>query len=258
MSGARTPRTRVRAGLAAGCLLMSQSLAAQAGRLCPEFSDRGGTRRVLAGRAAFQPHFERETRGGAELAAEVDGLFRQVWEQGLIQPRAMFDEVVEAATRDVGKEGALVRDDEAAEAAVARQVARLERYRDALRAIVRGHGSWSSLLSGFRSASLRLLLACPETLRDRHVMVMGTVWWERSERPPHDVVRLRLEQEGIEVPLVWAGVGPVAEIHPQVFARSDGAYSGWWVSVHRVNGADVFHLHDFLGIPGVADPALAR
>jgi len=248
------PRIAVRAGLAAGALLVAQSLAAQAGRLCPEFSDPGGVRATLAGRPAFQPRFERPTPRGAELAAEVDGLFREVYERRLIQPRAMLDDVVKAASMDVVMEGVLVRDDAAAQRAVARQVAHVERDRDALRRIVRGEGPWSELLSGFRTASLRLLLACPATLADRRREVVGTVSWEKSARPPHDVVRLFLEDEGLRVPLSWAGVGPVAEIDPGLFEEHTGAFSWWWVSVRRVNGANVFRLHDFLGIPGKADP----
>jgi hypothetical protein len=253
--------------LAAGCflgppILEAQQAAAEPSRLlCPEYAEptayAGGPPppRVLLGRVPFQPALELPTPEAERLVREVDALFREAWDAGLIQPREMLNELADFVAVHVNGVRNEVEGDPWKERVTAAQVVRLGEYRDALRALLRGTLPASELLRGLPYVPLRILLSCPATLRDRLVNVRGTVWWERSPQSPHDVVALHLVDDGLEVRLHWAGKGPVAEIAPALFARHPGAGSWWTVSVGLANGAQAVLLHDFLGIQGLASDA---
>jgi hypothetical protein len=254
-------RTTTRLLLAAACLVPAATLPAQQGSaqpsrlLCPEYAEPavyagGPASPGVLGRETFRPEFESPTAEGERLAQAVDDLFREAWETGSIQPRDMLNELVRATTVNVHDVRNRVHDEPWKERVTAGQVARVEHYRNALQALNRGTLPAGDLLRELRFTSLRVLLSCPATLRDRRVTVNGAVWWERSPHPPHGVTALWLEDDGLRVRLEWAGVGPVAEINLPLFERHPGVFSWWTVSISQMNGAPAVLLHDFLGSKG--------
>jgi hypothetical protein len=244
----------------AGCLVAPPALPAQQGALstpalqppaaprplCPEYAGPEPEEWRREKREAFRPQFVISTPQGEELARSVDALVQEAWAGEVIQPRVLLNDLVRSMAVDVGGmlgDGLQPR----AERVTDLQLARVEHYRRSLRALNRGTLSGSDLLRGLRPLSLRLLLACPATLRDRRVRVHGTVHFARSPLPPHEVTGFTLEDRGLRVPLVWAGTGAVAEIDPPFFEGATAATSWWNVSVSQVNGAPAVLLHDFLG-----------
>ncbi|MDP9350323.1 MAG: hypothetical protein M3P51_02100 [Chloroflexota bacterium] len=236
-----------------------------AGPLCPEHptshSAEGVSFSASVRRARFSPSFEQRSERADALARSVDSLFQSAWDHNVIRPRALLNELTRAVTAEVHDERNYVHDGEWPDQVTARQIVLMERVRGELQEMNRGAWSGGDFLARRRFLSLDVLLSCPVTLRDRRVKVPGTVYWQRSTQPPHEVVGLTLEDTNRRVPLVWAGVGPVADIDSVFFERMPGAYSWWTVSVGQRQGTNVIFLHDFLGLKGrtesAAEPVVA-
>ena len=252
-----------RLSLVFASILLSSALPAQegaAGRarlFCPEYAEPVWAAHglpepaLLPGRETFRLTFEQETAQGARLAEAVDDLLADAWDAGSIQPRDMLNDLVRAMITDVHGIRNRVEGEPWKERVTAQQVVRVQQLHDRLREVHRGTLAPDELLREFRSLSLRVLLACPASLRDHRVHVPGSVFWERSEHPPHEVTTLYLEDGGLRVRVEWAGAGPVADINPPLFSQMGGAFSHWNVSVSDANGAPVIRLHDFLGLRGL-------
>ena len=242
-----TPHHLTRLVLAAGGLLVAPVLSAQSRTICPEYAEPVRARAARPpGREHFRPDFERNTRQGAALVQSVDRLFAEAWERGTVRPRNIMNDLAFLATVHVNDARNAVHGERWAERVTEAQIARAEHIRDRLREIARGERSWRDLVLDLRHVSLRVLLACPETLRGRRVSVLGDVTWEPGA--PEDALRLRLEDGGLRVPLVWPIRRTIGGIPSVLYGRGGGIHSWWDVSIERANGGYAVHLHEMFGL----------
>jgi hypothetical protein len=221
--------------------------------LCPEhpaaaLADSTYARLSIPQRERFRPDLERPSSRGDSLIQEVDSLFQAIWDHGRVRPHSALNGVIRSVSVEVHAERNTVEGQPWAEMVLARQIAYLERMRITLSALDQGTVPATNLLRGLKYLTVDLLLSCPRTLRDRRVEVVGTVIWRWSRHSPRQAEQLILKDQNWLVPLVWAGLGPVAEIDPTLFSRFPGVYSWWSVSIGDQDGETVLFLHDFLGI----------